>query len=713
MRNGLRRALSDDALRGSEGRYRILLDLAPDAVLVIQDERIVYCNAAALRLYGAERDDQLRGGDPLVLVHPEERETVRVRIRSTLAGCSMPLREFRHRRLDGQEVPVEALSAPVDWHGKPAVQVFIRDIAERKQTERERAEHLKSLEFLSTSATRFLELMTSDEMFRYAAQQLRAVAGRAIVAVSEYRAETNQTRVQAVAGPDETMRQLVSLLGRDPTGMVFTVADGTRQRMVKGKLALVEGGLHDLTFYQVPLPLCQEIERRLDLGAVYAMPFVLGEDFLGTVALMTRRDEGLKNRGAIESLVNQIGLALKRKRVEEEIEHNRSQLQKAKEAADAANQAKDRFLAMLSHELRTPLTPVLIATGILERDARLPEAVRKEMAMIRRNVLLETRLIDDLLDLTRIARDKMDLDLRPVDVAAVLWQTVAICSADLRAKALRLHLDLGPVSHPVLADTVRLHQVFWNLLKNAIKFTPDGGRIDIRCRATEPRRARIEVQDDGIGIEPERLPYLFTPFEQGERSRRHPGGGLGLGLSISKALVTLHGGTLNAHSDGPGRGATFVVDLPLTDRPAPDAEPPRPAEPPVAAGTAPLSILLVEDHADTAQLIGLLLRDDGHNVQMAGGVAEALARFRERHIDLVLSDLGLPDGSGHDLMRHLLALRPDLQAIALSGYGADSDLRMSRDAGFAEHLTKPVSVERLREAIARAASARRGGRGTA
>jgi two-component system CheB/CheR fusion protein len=246
-----------------------------------------------------------------------------------------------------------------------------------------------------------------------------------------------------------------------------------------------------------------------------------------------------------------------------ELDAARLAAEQARIEAEVANQAKDQFLANLSHELRNPLTPVLAVAGIMQSDSRLPADVRDDAAMIRRNIAIQTRLIDDLLDLTRITRGKVDLDLREVDLAAVLRQTLEICAVDLAAKSLRLEVEADACAHRVRADPARLHQIFWNLLKNAIKFTPAHGHIHVRCAARGKRRVAIRFSDNGIGIDSELLPKLFHPFEQGRRSVTRHLGGLGLGLAITKMLVDLHGGRIRAHSPGNGRGATFTVELPL------------------------------------------------------------------------------------------------------------------------------------------------------
>lgn len=372
-------------------------------------------------------------------------------------------------------------------------------------------------------------------------------------------------------------------------------------------------------------------------------------------------------------------------------------LKEAKAAAEQANRAKDHFLAVLSHELRTPLTPVVMGVSMVQRRPDLDSEMRETLEMVRRNVEMEARLIDDLLDVTRITRGKIELNRSPVEVCAVIRRAVEVCRPDIEARGLHFGVDLGPAApYWVEADVARLQQVFWNLLKNAIKFTPHGGCVGV-CLRPDHRHVLVEVNDSGIGIARDALPRVFNAFEQVERSITQQFGGLGLGLAISKALVELHGGTIEARSEGRGKGATFRVRLPLT-APAGRPETPSPAAPPQRA-VRPLRILLVEDHGVTAKMMRMVLTAEGHTVEMAGDVATAVALAGQHDFDLLLSDLGLPDGSGHDLMRRLRRHGHRFPGIALSGYGQEEDIERSLQAGFVAHLTKPASREAVVEAV--------------
>jgi len=376
-------------------------------------------------------------------------------------------------------------------------------------------------------------------------------------------------------------------------------------------------------------------------------------------------------------------------------------LRSAKEVAERANLAKDNFLAALSHELRTPLTPALVAISALQEDETLPPYVLADLAMVQRNIETEARLIDDLLDVTRIARGKLELQEAPLDLHVVLRRAVDVCLPSAEAKRTNVAVTLNATNTVAMGDAVRLEQVFWNVIHNAVKFTPTGGAIRVFTHDAEPQVFQVTVTDSGIGFDPADAPRIFESFEQVERTRAARFGGLGLGLSISRSIVIAHGGEIWAESPGPNLGATFHVRLPLcqpvssslltTDAPS--------ASPPVRG----LRILLVEDHADTRKILQWVLKGKGHSVETAGSADEALALAGRQEFDLLISDLGLPDLSGTELMT-ILRDRYSLRGIAVSGYGAKKDVRQSKAAGFDCHLTKPINPTIVDQMVAQIAA---------
>jgi nitrogen-specific signal transduction histidine kinase/DNA-binding response OmpR family regulator len=376
----------------------------------------------------------------------------------------------------------------------------------------------------------------------------------------------------------------------------------------------------------------------------------------------------------------------------------------------AASRAKDQFLAILSHELRTPLTPILLATSDLLEQHDVRAEVRSTLAMIHRNAILEARLIDDLLDITRATTGRLSLSLACVDVHRVIQHAAEVCRAEITESQLLLNLQLSASGHWVSGDPARLQQVFWNLIKNAAKFTPPGGIITIRTwNSAGHEEGNIhllaEVSDTGIGIPSERLPRIFNAFERKAPEEQRRYGGLGLGLAISRSVIEAHGGRLTASSSGQNRGTTLTIEFVTLADPNPNIstnEGPR-ASLVGPSATGGLTILLIDDNRDTLNYVASLLRQRGHHVNPAYNLRTAKRLAEANTYDLVISDIELPDGSGLELMREL-TLRQPTPGIALSGFGTADDLAMSLQAGFAEHLTKPIDFRKLEEAICRVVS---------
>jgi len=417
------------------------------------------------------------------------------------------------------------------------------------------------------------------------------------------------------------------------------------------------------------------------------------------IHLSGRREPGSDGRaGRLVGLVQDI---TERKQAEEalqrrgaELESARSSAESAKAEAEKANQAKDQFLAVLSHELRTPLTPVLAAVQLLQRRSSVSESAREPLEIIRRNVQLQARLIDDLLDLTRIARGKLELRRKRIDMCTVIERAVETAKPDIDARRLHFGVDTKGAPYWVEGDPSRLQQVVWNLLTNAVKFTPEGGCVGVRCERTAGQVV-IEVSDSGIGIEANAAERIFDAFEQGGRAITRQFGGLGLGLAIARQLVQMHEGTISVHSEGRNRGATFRVSFPLASAPLEEER-----EHTASADGRSSRILLVEDNGDTAWTMKMLLETFGYEVEAAGDVRQALEAVESGSFELLISDLGLPDGSGIELMQELRRRGHALKGIAVTGYGQDEDTRRSKEAGFSAHLVKPVDADVLVESVA-------------
>jgi signal transduction histidine kinase len=397
-------------------------------------------------------------------------------------------------------------------------------------------------------------------------------------------------------------------------------------------------------------------------------------------------------------------------------EHERARLLESEQAAraesDRANRSKDEFLAMLSHELRTPLSPILSWAQILRSEAQGDEHVSRGAAIIERNARTQVQLISDLLDMSRITAGKLRLDVQPVDLPQVVDAALETVRPSADARGIRIRCILEPLEEPVLGDPGRLQQVVWNLLSNAIKFTAKGGHVDVTL-ARANSHVELTVSDSGRGIEPDLLPYVFQRFQQGDSSAPRAHGGLGLGLAIVKELVELHGGQVRAASEGAGRGASFVVELPLVavrshdagDRVHPRAD---------ALGNLVidlprldgLHVLVIDDQRDAADGIALVLENAGAAVTIATSADEGLAAFAQRIPDVVVSDIGMPHRDGYEFIRAVRARHGRVPAAALTAFARSEDRTRALLAGYDAHIAKPVEVRELLATVAALADRR-------
>jgi PAS domain S-box-containing protein len=475
----------------------------------------------------------------------------------------------------------------------------------------------------------------------------------------------------------------------DPNGNVVTWNTGAQK--IKGYTAEEIVGKNFACFYMAEDVAAGKPQRNLREAARrgYIRDQGLrvrkdGSTFEAEVVLTALRDDKGKVRG-YSKVTRDITAQIRSRELEAE-----------KIAAQKASKAKDDFLAALSHELRTPLTPALAAATYLEDNAeKIPQEFVEDVQLIKRNVQLQARLIDDLLDLTRITRGKLRLHLESCDAHTIIRNAIEIAGSAVTGKKMQLSNQLDAKEHHILADCIRLQQVFWNLINNAVKFTPPSGQIAIRTFNDDAGRFHFEITDNGIGIERDRLASLFAPFEQADASVTRQFGGLGLGLAISKHLVDLHHGTIEAESRGRSFGATFSVTLDTIPEGAAkaDLESRAPKHP-----SKPLRILLVEDHRDTRHVLARLLTHFGHEVVTAENIRRALQILGAEEIEVLLCDIGLPDGSGYEVVAQARRKRP-IKAVAITGFGKDEDVRRSKEAGFDFHLVKPVDLHDLQTVL--------------
>lgn len=514
----------EDELRESEARLRLALEAAAMGTFVwyVEEDR-GEADARMLALFGQAEGSTLTMREVLdTILHPEDRP----RYASALARATNPRGDGRFRvdvrlRLPNNIERWVALTGQAYFEGNPPRAIHMAgagiDITQRKETE--------------------AALRQSEERLRLVLENAREYA---ILSMDiQRRILTWNTGAEAILGyaPEEVM-------GR-PGDLIFTpedVAGGIPEK--EAAKALSEGRASDERWH-----LRKDGSRFWGSGVMTAMRGIDGQP-IGLVKIFRDQTEELHAKKALEESRELAWEALQ-------------QAEQARADAEAAGHAKDHFLAVLSHELRTPLMPVMMAAQTLLRRKDLPERVHDALTMIHRNVELEAKLVGDLLDVTKIARGKMDMEREPTDVHEVLRDAVEVCRADVEDKGQRLTVDLAATAHRLVGDAARLQQAFWNLLKNAAKFTPEGGEVILRSR-NEGDTLIIEVEDTGVGIEPEALKRIFDPFEQecGEVTRRF--GGLGLGLAISKAILSSHGGKLEAASAGRGKGARFSAHLPLS-----------------------------------------------------------------------------------------------------------------------------------------------------
>ncbi|OKH34314.1 hypothetical protein FACHB389_16300 [Nostoc calcicola FACHB-389] len=391
------------------------------------------------------------------------------------------------------------------------------------------------------------------------------------------------------------------------------------------------------------------------------------------------------------------------KHIEAEREQLLTREQAAREAADRANRIKDEFLAVLSHELRSPLNPILGWTHLLQ-NGKLSEARRAEaLKIIERNANLQTQLIEDLLDISRIMQGKLSLTAAPVSLSFVISAALETVRLAAEAKNIAIALDLDSEIAPISGDATRLQQVMWNLLTNAVKFTPNSGQVTVELRQLNGL-AQIRVIDTGKGINPQFLPHVFEYFRQEDGSTTRKFGGLGLGLAIVRQIVEMHGGTVTAESQGENQGATFIIQLPLIQQATSIASEPIHTQIEAEVPLDGVQILLVDDEPDTREFQAFVLEQSGANVTAVASGLEALQALEQFTFDVLVSDIGMAQMDGYMLMQQIRSRPPNqggtIRAIALTAYAAEIDQQRALQVGFQTHITKPVEPKELVRAIA-------------
>ncbi|MGH7311873.1 MAG: ATP-binding protein, partial [Candidatus Rokuibacteriota bacterium] len=645
-------------------------------------------------------------------IHPDDRERVQRSFQSGIeAGAEVWSEEYRFRRADGSYAVVSDRGCiRRDSLGRPLRVVgSMLDATERKRAEEERGRLFEREQTARREAER--RRLEAEELVRLARVltedlDLSAVAERTVRNVP--RLFEVESAVLRLLQPDGAL-VVVASAGRSPS--IFPRGHVTPPGMGMAARAMAERRpvwTSDI-LREPDVVLSEEVRARLaeiDHHAVLAAPLVVKGEILGVLGLIDNvaRRFSPGEVGLLQALADQAALAIR-------IVQLYTGAQEARVEAEAANRAKDQFLATLSHELRTPLNAMVGWLRMLRGGQLDEERTAHAVDVLERNTQLQAKLVDDLLDVSRIIAGKLQLEKRVVEMVGVVEQVVTSLADSAQAKGVRLQHRLDPGAGPVWGDPMRLHQVVANLLSNAIKFTPSGGEVEVvlgRHQAT----VGLAVRDTGQGVEPELLSDIFDRFRQADSTSTRAYGGLGLGLAIVRHLVDLHGGAVRAHSEGRGQGATFTVELPVmaVREPIPehDGEPGEPREFGAVPGhLAGVRVLVVDDHTDSGELIGMVLEHAGAHVQLARSADEALAYLRQAPVHVLVSDLSMPGTDGYQLLGAVRAMERargvhPVSAVALTAYAGGEDRARALAIGFRAFASKPIEPGELVDLVAKA-----------
>jgi PAS domain S-box-containing protein len=683
---GRERERVEQALRASEAQLRAIFTSTLDAIVVADnDGRYVDCNLAAEELFGASRKHLLgrRVHDFSAAPTAAQASWEEFLRKGTATGT------FRLRRPDGTEREVE-FAATADVMPGRHVSV-LRDVTMRREAEDE----LRRREHESTTIAALTQRMSArrelDETLLSVCESARELCG----------ADAATIALPEPGNPDAmTLRQRVARVKTPLPSQRIERGRGLGGRVMETGLPMRTDD------YAVDPAIPSDyhaIGEQLGTCAALVAPIRVdgGVDGLLYVANASRRPFSDLDQAVLVRLADHVALAIRNARV-------LAREQQALAESEAANRSKDEFLATLSHELRTPLTSMLGWVRML-RSARLDaEQTARALETIERNTRLQAKLIDDLLDVSRIVAGKIKVEQQQVDLAAVVGEAAQSLRREAEVAGVELAVALAHDAGAVIGDVVRLQQIVANLLSNAIKFTPAGGRIDVVLERVEDGSVRLVVRDTGVGIRPDLLPRIFDRFLQGDASRTRGRGGLGLGLAIVRHLVELHGGFITVASDGPGHGATFTVTLPTAGRMRHGETPPLTRAHAVNGRLLHgFRVLAVEDHDDSREVIRVALAERGAETVVVGSVDEALAVLDREPIDILVSDVGMPQRDGYALVEALRELerargRRPIPAIALTAYAGRDDRDRLLAAGFQVHVAKPIDPDVLAETVARA-----------
>lgn len=645
--NTTARKQSEHALQTSEARNRNILESVTDAVFAVDENwRFTYLNPQAENLLSSS--DELLGKDMWTeypgLVGSDFERTYRLAIQQQTASSTLAFYPDHDRWYEVHAYPAAS-----------GMTAYFRNVTHQKQLEAAFKSSFQQLRAIYNSTSRFMGLIdpngtlieANHAIFSFAGVQPEAAIGSPFWDIAWF---------QHTPGASETIQQSV-------------------QRAFAGE---------HLRF-DLPLTNLNSEQRTFE------------------ILFYPIRDEA----DDVVLVVPEAADITKRRAIEQERESLLERERKARVAAELANRTKDEFLAVVSHELRTPLNPILGWAQLLQTRQMSPEKTAHALGIIGRNAKMQAQLINDLLDISRILGGKLSLNAVPVDMVAVVQSALETVQLSARAKSISIQTELNPNTTEVLGDANRLQQAVWNLLSNAIKFTPLGGRVDIRLACVE-NAVQLTVSDTGKGIHVDFLPYLFEHFRQEDATITRQFGGLGLGLSIVRHLVELHGGTIQAHSAGADQGAIFIARLPLM--PEQFTAQSLPIEPTkLPSDLRDIKILVVDDDDSSRDYIASVLEIYGASVVAVASANEAIAHLTQsqpdqEQPDILISDIGMPDIDGYSLIQQVRALPPEqggqILAIALTAYASELDYQQAMMAGFQRHITKPAEPDAIVEVIA-------------
>jgi PAS domain S-box-containing protein len=681
-----------EELTQSQARFRRIVETAQEGIWHIDGEgNTVYANQHLADMLGY-LPEELVGRSAFDLVPEEELTRAREAWTRRSDGTAERI-EFRFRHKDGHVVWLRASATPLMEEGRFAgAFAMLTDVTEARRNE----------EALRASEARKATQLAVTEVLAQVTDPQTGI--RRILETTCRGLDWCCGALWLVDREANVLR--CSELWADPARPVGDFAAATRRTALSPGVGLpgrvwtsLEGAWiadlqQDNNFPRKPAA------EEAGLRSGFAFPVTFGRECLGVFEFFSPivREADTELLSSFLGVGSQVGQFLERMRIEQERQSLLESERAARRDAEAANRAKDEFLATLSHELRTPLNAIVGWSHLL-RTGQLDEAQRsRAVEVIDRNAKVQSQIVADVLDVSRIVMGKLRLEVHPVELATVVEEALDTLRPAAAAKEIRIDAALAPGAR-VSGDPDRLQQVVWNLVSNAIKFTPAGGQIGVVVRLVDSH-VEVVVEDTGAGIRPDFLPHVFERFRQSDSSSTRAHGGLGLGLALVRHIVELHGGTVAAASGGEGHGATFTVRLPLMFAEPRDAR----AEGPPAVDLRGLQVLVVDDDRETRELVATALRGVGALVRTAGNVIDALADVDKHPPSVIVSDLEMPDGDGYLLIRRLRALAPEhggtIPAAALTAHAQPEEVRRALEAGFQRHLHKPAAPDEIARAVA-------------